>query len=353
MNLRTALAAALAALSLAGCASDSLLLHQPDMYQSDVNQARQALATHRLEPPRNLGNSEMGTTLERVWENLKYPIYLVCTSVFTHGCNESISRMRLTIVPEESVNAYADSSNFVIGIHRGFMRSAGDDDEVAAVLAHETAHLLFSHAQKKASNAAGTGVVAGLLTIAVGAAVYQPGMDPNAFGELAGDMFEAGYTSGYVAYSPEMELEADQFAMYVLKQANRRLTAGTDLIVRLHRGDVPAPVRRGDGWAGYLQTHPADDYRLAAMRATLDDINAGSVRPVSKAELEHQRNALFNRLASGQHVPTVISRTGSCAWVQEYDGCEWWNGEPAGWFWPFRCPSPVDVGEGTWKECLR
>ena len=44
-------------------------------------------------------------------------------------------------------------------------------------------------------------------------------------------MFHAGYDSGYVTYSPRMELEADQFAMYVLNNGNRRLDAGTDRII--------------------------------------------------------------------------------------------------------------------------
>ena len=83
-----------------------------------------------------------------------------------------------------------------------------------------------------------------------------------------------------------MEIEADQFAMYVLKHGNLRLTAGTDMIVRLARGDVPVPVRQGDGWAGYLQTHPANDLRFAAMQSTLNRVRSGAVRPLSKAERE-------------------------------------------------------------------
>lgn len=191
--------------------------------------------------------------------------------------------MRIVLVPHESVNAYADASNFTIGIHTGFMRSAGDDDEIAAVLAHEAAHLLFGHAQKKQSNAATGGLMAG---IAMGAlAVAVDPVNSQYVGDMTKTGFDTGWNAGYLAYSPEMEIEADQFAMYVLKEANRRLTAGTDLIVRLHRGDVPAPVRRGDGWAGYLATHPTNDYRLAAMQSTLNDIRGGGIgRPLAKGE---------------------------------------------------------------------
>ena len=48
----------------------------------------------------------------------------------------------------------------------------------------------------------------------------------------AGDFAENIFHAGYVTYSPYMELEADQFAMYVLNNnGNRRLDAGTDLII--------------------------------------------------------------------------------------------------------------------------
>ena len=197
-------------------------------------------------------------------------------------------------VHHESVNAYADASNFTIGVHTGFMRSAGDDDEIAAVLAHEAAHLLFGHNAKKRTNATNAQLITGALAIALGAALQSPDILNS-----AGDMSMHGWNAGYVAYSPEMEIEADQFAMYVLKEVGRRLSAGTDLIVRLHRGDVPAPVRRGDGWAGYLRTHPSGDYRLAAMRSTLDDIRAGATRPISKIQIAMRHTRLLDRIQNG------------------------------------------------------
>ena len=340
MKPQPLLAIALVAFWLTGCVGGGAVLHQPDVYQSDVNQARQALASHHLAPSLNPPDNELLPRLDKVWKATRPAIFETCRRMFSHECDEAMKNMRLVLVPDMSVNAYADASKFTIGIHKGFMRSAGDDDEIAAVLAHEAAHLLFSHAQKKASNAAGTGVVAGLLTIAIGAAVYQPGMDPNAFGELAGDMFEAGYTSGYVAYSPEMEIEADQFAMYVLKQANRRLTAGTDLIVRLHRGEVPAPVRRGDGWAGYLQTHPAGDYRLAAMQSTLEDIRMGATVPLTKKE------ALENIRAQNQ-----LNRQAACAAVkQKYPNCDWLHGGLIDWNGWDDCPSRWSSEAATCKD---
>lgn len=284
MRLRAVLSVALTTLWLTGCAGGAMLA-EPAVFESDIHQARQVLSTHRLEPPRNLPNAEMQSTLDQVWESLTTPLIRVCRRIFSEGCWTSVNDMRVIVVERDDVNAYADASDFTIGVHAGFLRSAGTDDEVAAVLAHEAAHLLFGHAQKKASNAAGYGLIGGLAGAAIGVALHQPGMDPSYIKDLTDAGWNAAAEIGYLAYSPEMEIEADQFAIYVLKEANRRLSAGTDIIVRLHRGDVPYPVRQGDGWASYLATHPADDYRLAAIRSTLAEISQSGIgRPLFKGE---------------------------------------------------------------------
>ena len=275
MKSRTFLVVAIAALGLTGCAGGPMLA-EPIVTQPEVHQARQVLSTHRLAPSLNLSENEMLPRLDTVWRSLWPSLVTTCQSVFSHGCQESLSRMRIFLIQDNTVNAFADADAHLIGIHAGLMRSAGDDDEIAAVIAHEAAHLLFGHAQKKNRNALGTQVLAGIIGI---------GIASQGYGNYTEELMSTGRQVGYLAYSPEMELEADQFAMYVLKHGNRRLSASTDLIVRLARGDVPSPVRQGDGWAGYLQTHPAHDHRLAAIQSTLNDIRSGGIgRPLAKGE---------------------------------------------------------------------
>ena len=125
------------------------MLAEPAVYQSDMSQARQALSAHRLAPSLNLSTHEMQPRLMRVWTEIRPSVLGMCRRVFSHGCEQSVNQMRVVVVADESVNAYADASDFTIGIHAGLLRSAGDDDEIAAVVAHEAAHLLFGHAQKK------------------------------------------------------------------------------------------------------------------------------------------------------------------------------------------------------------
>ena len=346
-GVKAPLAVALAFV-LTGCGGGGPMLAEPVVLQSDMSQARQALATHRIKPSLNPPDHALLPRLDRVWKATRPAILDTCRSMFSHGCEESVNQMRLVLVPDESVNAYANASTFTIGVHKGFMRSAGDDDEIAAVLAHEAAHLLFGHAQKKASNAVTGGLLGSIAMGALGVAMHQPGMDTGYIGDMTQVGFESGWAVGRLAYSPEMEIEADQFAMYVLKRANRRLTAGTDLIIRLYRGDVPAPVRSGDGWAGYLATHPADDYRLAAMQSTLDQLTR-----VGPSRRSPPGDSLVSRLING-YVPKLVSLEGECGtWIETYPLCNWWKGYENDRSSPSQCPLPTAVGQDVWEGCLQ
>ena len=345
------------------------ILQEPEVSQSALNEARQALLRHQIAPSLNLDSSKLDQTLSRIWNTTKPSIVSVCSRIFSQGCADAARRFRVVVVPDPSINAYADASTFTIGLHAGLLQSVGSDDEIAAVLAHEAAHLLFGHAQKKGENALQGAMVGMVAGIVAGAALYQPGMDGQYIGDLGQAGWDAGSQLGYIAYSPEMEIEADQFAMYVLAASGRRLSAGLDLIIRLHRGDVPDPVRRVDGWAGYLATHPAHDYRLAAMHTTLWNIEKDT-QPTSEANTAKNAQEMAQRIAAG-YVPTLVHQDGVCGELRrKYKDCEWWNGEPMPWavragvFWPslWRCPQPdvsplIDVGQfvpyDTWTACLR
>ena len=168
---------------------------------------------------------------------------------------------------DDTVNAYADSEKYVIGLHTGLMRSVGSEDELVWVMAHEAGHLLFGHAHK-IRNALGYQLIGAAVGWGIGVAL-ESSSAVEVLGELG---METGAQLGYLAYSPEIKLDAGQFAAYVMREAGYGPEASLSMIVRLHRGDVPAHVRRGDGWPGYLDTHLANNCRLIAMASLLEDI---------------------------------------------------------------------------------
>ena len=72
MKLQPLLAIVFAALWLIGCAGGGgPILADPTVSQSDVNQARRTLATHRLAPSLNPPNRELYPRLARVWQSTR------------------------------------------------------------------------------------------------------------------------------------------------------------------------------------------------------------------------------------------------------------------------------------------
>ena len=85
-----------------------------------------------------------------------------------------------------------------------------------------------------------------------------------------------GIMAGSRAYSPEMELEADRLAVYILQEARYPGLAMRDALVRLHHLKT-SPVASGAlvGRVGFLETHPSDDRRIAHILSVIRDVAAG------------------------------------------------------------------------------
>ena len=120
------------------------------------------------------------------------------------------------------------------------------EDELIGVLAHELGHIHHRHGLEKVYRAA---AVSALLYLFIGG-------DGGIIG-LAG----LGSQLLTSAYSRDMEREADDYAVDLLKQLGYDPTALGDLLVRL------SEQANRDGEPGLLDSHPMSDERLDRMRA--------------------------------------------------------------------------------------
>ena len=264
-------------LVLTGCAGGGgPMLEAPPVTRTHLSEARQALAAHELDPPVDPSVHDYPAFVDRAWARIAEPIVHTCRTLYSTGCEQSVRKMRRLVVARWSVNAYADSRKHLIGVHAGLLGSVGSEEELAYVLAHEAGHLILAHGKKKEANMTNAMLMGGLVGAAVGTALPYPG----AMEDYTNLGVELGAQIGYARYSPEMEIEADQFALHVIHRAGMRLDASRDIIVRLARGAVPASIQGVSGWAGYLNTHPAYDWRIAAMHAEIHNIRSGLARPL-------------------------------------------------------------------------
>lgn len=267
MIRKQALAVAFA-LALSGCSQPVLEIEEPDRELRES--ADSVLEFTAVDPARYVRREERLEAVSRVILPVRAASYEVCMEIEQPQKRCDLMRSSLVNVYEndDRFNAFADAFDEVHMLG-GMVSSSGNDDEIAAVLAHEFAHVMLGHVEKKMKNAmAGMVLAAGVTgaTMSQGARYDQRSIN---------NILNSGYQVGARAYSPAMEIESDRISIYVLHRAGYDPSAMRDVIVRMNRLSVKA--RRGPfgGKVGFLQTHPSNDRRIAHIMSAIDDAESG------------------------------------------------------------------------------
>lgn len=161
------------------------------------------------------------------------------------------------VVKDEEVNAFSLPGGYVF-VNDGLVNKVANDDELAAVMAHEIAHIAARHAMKRYESNLG----AQLLQIASLAASRQ-GADMRGVG--------VAFQAARLAYARQDELEADQLGVRYLKAAGFDPHAALTFLERLHaltRDKIhylPRDVVRPQ----YAMTHPFVPERIRAVKEAL------------------------------------------------------------------------------------
>lgn len=168
------------------------------------------------------------------------------------------------------VNAMALPGGRII-VFQGLITSAQSPEEVAGVLAHEMAHEIQRHPMRGLIRTAGLRLVIGALAGGSGAAFSFAGIGEMILG---------------LSYSRHDETEADRIGVEMLNKANIR---GDGLVVFFARqaeeeqDNSSASVVEQKATSRVLQflsTHPADEARVAAIKAQA----RGTGRALTKAQ---------------------------------------------------------------------
>ena len=141
------------------------------------------------------------------------------------------------------------------GVTTGMMKFVANDDELAAVLGHEVAHVIANHAAERYSQTALAQVGAGL----VGAATQNAeGGLTQALGRYAGPALQVAVL---MPYSRQHELEADRLGLELMVRAGFSARRGVDLWRRM--------AARAGGASGpaILSPHPSDAARVQQLDA--------------------------------------------------------------------------------------
>ena len=157
------------------------------------------------------------------------------------------------ILDSQDINAFAAPGGLIF-LSRGMLRLCESEDELAAVLAHEVAHVNLSHAVAAISNSRWTDVATVVGTESVKSfAGGQVAELTKAFEGSIQDVTSKLVTSGYAR---GQEKDADALALDILRRVGYDPTALARVLERMEKHLKP------DG-LDFAKTHPPPKVRLA------------------------------------------------------------------------------------------
>ncbi len=160
-------------------------------------------------------------------------------------------------VDNDQVNAFAMPGG-IVGMHSGLILAARDEAELAAVIAHEIAHITQRHIARMYARGRDINFTTGL---AILAAVIAASIDP----QLAQAAITGGMAAGMQAqidFTRSNEAEADRVGIRILSSAGFDPHAMADFFERMQE------LSRGnrDALPEYLRTHPVTLGRISDAR---------------------------------------------------------------------------------------
>lgn len=162
------------------------------------------------------------------------------------------------ILDDASINAFAAPGGFVF-VTRGAIALAENEDELAALLAHEVAHTKRGHALGSIKKSRVSGAFKDMLQNSVELDQSQLGDLVGAFNGAMDDMLDSLLVKGY---SRDTEFNADRHGLEILVKAGYHGGAFVSYLTRLSK-------HQATGGGGMSATHPKAAERVAQLKSHL------------------------------------------------------------------------------------
>ncbi|GGA35182.1 M48 family metalloprotease [Pelagibacterium lentulum] len=155
------------------------------------------------------------------------------------------TQFTITILDSSEVNAFALPGGFIY-VTRGILALANDMSELAAVIAHEIAHVTLRHARARSNRVRTSEIVDRVITGVLGGVI-----DPNETAQRS--------AQSLAAFSQAQELEADREGIKIAARAGYDPHAAARFLTAMGRFAQYATASSNDD---FLSTHPSTPDRI-------------------------------------------------------------------------------------------
>lgn len=254
MRLRHLSAALLAALALAGCATNPVTGRKEIQLVSEGQEIQ--LGQQYYGPSRQSQGGDYVTD-PRVLE-------------YVRGVGNRLAAVadrqlpyEFTVLNSDELNAWALPGG-KIAINRGLLVELQNEAELAAVLGHEIVHAAARHGAQQMEQ--GQLLQIGAAVASIGAAVYGG----SELGQVVGQGAAVGAQLLQAKYGRDDELESDRYGMKYMKRAGYDLQAAVSLQELFVRKFQAGNER--DWMTGLFASHPPSQERVDSNRRTMQEM---------------------------------------------------------------------------------
>jgi len=191
-------------------------------------------------------------------KNIQQYVNCIANKIIPHvKQNPNPSAWEVVVFEDEQANAFA-LPGYKIGVYTGLLKYAKNQDQLAAVMGHEVAHVIAEHGNERVSNQMAT--EAGLSIAAVLLGTEQ---DDNTALIMAGLGLGAQY-GVILPFSRSHESEADLIGLELMAQAGFDPQESVTLWQNMAQSGLSPPE--------FLSTHPSSDTRIEKLRERIPQV---------------------------------------------------------------------------------
>lgn len=185
--------------------------------------------------------------------------YVQCVATAITGELSAGETWEVKVFKDDSANAFALPGGH-IGVNTGLLDVATNQNQLAAVIGHEVAHVLASHANERVSTQAATQTGLSVLQAAAGL--------NGAGGQQLMGLLGMGAKYGIILpFSRSHESEADTLGLNLMAQAGFDPRASIELWQNMSANSQGQPPV-------WLSTHPSHGQRIEGLQAHMDEAMA-------------------------------------------------------------------------------